>query len=312
MKRKTTEVQVPSDAETTIELYSDGENLPSAQALKSLLDEAARKHKGGCFHYTTATKFLKMMKSEKLFLSHASYLNDKLEAVDIDPRMYIVSFSFGVEENIGMWGNYGRPKADAVRLRFPYQEMARLYKRLDTIVKSKHGIVAFAVRDGDFEAIDANSVKDVSFHDVGYVGRQGRIVEHCRKFYSLPNALKQNEKCRLLSSYLKKRGWAYEHEMRLVIRMKKELRDWNGKPLRNIAIDFKEVLERMKATQGCVTIGPCFDANPHKRFKNVIQPSCLRLSEYMGMVELPPDAEDEKASKPTSPAIFNNCTFISK
>ena len=312
MKRKTTKTQEPIDAETTIELYSDGEDLPSAQALKSLLDDAARKHKGGCFHYTTAAKFLMMMESEKLFLSHASYLNDKREAVDIDPRMYIVSFSFGVEENIGMWGNYGRPKADGVRLRFPYREMARLHDRLNASVKAKHGIVAFAVRDGDFEAIDANSVKDVSFHDVGYVGRQGRIVEHCRKFYSLPNALKQNEKCRLLSSYLKKRGWAYEHEMRLVIRMKKELRDWNGKPLCNIAIDFKQVLERMKATQGCVTIGPCFDTNPYKRFKDVLQPSCLRLSEYMGMVELPPDGEDEKITKNTSPTIFNNCTFISK
>ena len=227
MKRETTEEQVSADVEATIELYSDGKDLQSTQELKSLLDDAARRHKGGCFHYTTATKFLKMIESEKLFLSHASYLNDKLEAVDIDPRMYIVSFSFGVEENIGMWGNYGRPKTDAVRLRFPYREMARLYERLNAVVKSKHGIVAFAVRDGDFEAIDANSVKDVSFHDVGYVGRQGRVVEHCRKFYSLPNALKQNEKCRLLSSYLKKRGWAYEHEMRLVIRMELPCGRWS-------------------------------------------------------------------------------------
>lgn len=312
MKRETTKAQVPADADTTVELYSDEKSISSPQALKSLLDEAARRHKGGCFHYTTASKFLKMMESEKLFLTHSSYMNDKLEAVDLDPRMYIASFSFGVEESIGMWGNYGRPQTDAVRLRFPQQEMRRLCERLDAVVKSKRGIAAFAVRDGDFETIEAGDVKEVSFHDVGYLGRQGRMVEHCRTFYSLPNELKRNEKSHVLSSYLKKRGWAYEHETRLVICMKKELREWNGKPLRNIAIDFKEILERMKMSQGCVTIGPCFGMNPYKRFNDVLPSSCLRLSEYMGMVELPPDAGDEETPQVASTTTFNNCTFISK
>ncbi|MBQ6338885.1 MAG: hypothetical protein IJI36_07055, partial [Kiritimatiellae bacterium] len=61
-------------------LFSPGKHIDSPEELKKLLDEAGVKHSQGYFHYTTIDKCRKIFAGGKFFLSHAAYMNDKLEA----------------------------------------------------------------------------------------------------------------------------------------------------------------------------------------------------------------------------------------
>ena len=89
--------------------------------------------------------------------------------------------------------------------------------------------------------------------------------------------------------------------------------DDGGEPFRNIAIDFSEVLKRMKDTAGCVTVGPWFDKNPYNLFDGLISASCIRLSDYTGMVDLKElyggEARLSESPSQDGTLSFHNCTF---
>ena len=207
MVRKTDRLEVlPVEDAWTEELYPQSTRC-MVKKLKEVLDAAALKHKGGLFHYTTLDRLKRILTGRKLFLTHPSYLNDRLEAVDLKDTMYLACFGFGREENIGMWGNYGRPREEAVRVQFPFRAIK---KRVELLKLTKKGVYAVRTDDGrmSFDELKQEKIQSVLFHDVGYVGSSGKSVEHCRSYYSLAETIRRKEGKGVLSSYVKKRGWA--------------------------------------------------------------------------------------------------------
>ncbi len=300
-------------------MYPSPVNIDGVDALRKLLDDSALRHTGGYYHYTTVGKLEKMLQTRRLFLSHASYLNDKLEECELGKGMYLACFAFGRDESIAMWGNYGHPREEAVRIKISCKAMSDIVKDLHEVKTEKKKIAVWAVRQNAggiiYEPIEDLKRECFSFHDVGYINQSNKVVEHCRSTYKLPNTLTKKEKGRKskLSSYLKKHGWAYEHETRLVIDLKKPPKDKDGNILRNIAIDFGAAMEAVKDTPESVTIGPWFDQSPYVRLKDVLPAKCIEISEYAGMVDLPPTVTGHAAagSCRSTPAqtVFQNCTF---
>lgn len=308
MVRKTDRLEVlPVEDAWTEELYPQFTRC-TVEKLKEVLDAAALKHKGGLFHYTTLGRLKRILTGRKLFLTHPSYLNDRLEAVDLKDTMYLACFGFGREENIGMWGNYGRPREEAVRVQFPFRAIK---KRVELLKLTKKGVYAVRTDDGrmSFDELEQVKIRSVLFHDVGYVGSSGKSVEHCRSYYSFAEPIRRKEGKGVLSSYIKKHGWAYEHEVRLVIQLDRMIKNDDGTVLRNLAVEIGDVIDAVKEAQGAITVGPWFDTNPYKSLDGLLKPTSIKFSEYTGMVDLPCESVRADNANCDKAICFNNCTF---
>lgn len=294
-------------------LYSNQAGVLAVSALKEKMSQYARKHTGGFFHYVRASRLKDMLEYGKVFLSRATAMNDKLEACQVDPLDYYICLNYGRDENVAMWGMYGKPRAESVRVQFEFKAVKALVKVLEARHAQKKAVAylpnfASNGKVSCFEPIDASMVRFVEFHDVAYVGASESTIEHCRSFFKLDRKLTAKDK-RGLSTYLKKRGWAYEHEVRLVIRLKKHLTNKDGSPADRIAIDFSPVFDAMKEKVGSVVIGPSYGGNPFDELSSALPPKCIRHSEYAGMIDFGDANEQGDPFKGTGKIVFQNCTF---
>ena len=134
-------------------------------------------HTAGYFHYTTIDRFEKMcngmvplgeeLKLKLFFLSAAEALNDGYESSPaLARRLFIGSFTIGVEEEVSMWTNYGVPKRGAIRLRFPRKALNAWKKAYD-----QNRLRFFGVREKGAEALSKDLVECIDFCDVAYLGR---------------------------------------------------------------------------------------------------------------------------------------------
>ena len=261
----------------------DPSNLVSINDFCWLLRQNGLLHNHGYFHYTTWGNLKKMLTSvdvgnkekRRLFLmSASSSMNDTQE---IKPGVYLASFSFGEEEDVAMWTNYGVPKHEAVRIKFPMRAMTRWIKEnpCDRIV-----VYVQEGEDQPFHALDVKPA-EIYFADVAYHGWNDLSPD------SIRDAVRYNgevfwfkepkwRKCigKTNDSLLfKKRGWAHEREVRLVVRF-----DDAGK-MQNytkIAIPFDSVYDAMLDAQDkkSVMYGPWYRENELKldRIKGINAP----------------------------------------
>ena len=97
--------------------------------------------------------------------------------------------------------------------------------------------------------------------------------------------------------------------MRLVIQLNRIAKNDDGTTLRNLAIDFGDVIDAVKETQGAITVGPWFDTNPYKSLDGLLKPTSIKFSEYTGMVDLPCESVRADNANCDKAICFNNCTF---
>ena len=89
-------------------------------------------HSHGWFQYTTWTGLLKMICGSKqcpkkhLYLGHCKDMNDT-EDKRCGAGTYFASFSYGEQEDVGMWACYGIPREEAIRIRIPFSAMIRWF-----------------------------------------------------------------------------------------------------------------------------------------------------------------------------------------
>ena len=235
---------------------SDAQNLVSLKDFCWLLRQNGLSHNHGYFHYTTWGRLKKMLTSidvgeEKkrrlLLLSSSSSLNDALEN---KPGVYLASFSYGGEEEVAMWTNYGVPKREAVRIRFPMAAMTE-WKRENTLDR-----IVIYVREGNdqpFHALDEKPI-DIYFADVAYYAGNDpvpRTVQDAVRYKGEHFKFKENKWRRSVqktnnSLLFKKRGWAYEREVRLVVQLKNTVQ---MQRYHQIAIPFDSVYDAMLEVQ---------------------------------------------------------------
>lgn len=233
------------------------------------------------FHYTTFDKYLKMQEPVKLpngngthrlfWLTPATKTNDGMER-NYGGNAYLGCFTYSPYESVGMWFMYGKQRPDAIRIGFDQLHLAK-WLNANIITKGNlRKIKAFGVSYDDcgrpvYEEIAVNLIEDICLYDVAYVlskadvehHRWPKSVEWRREYHKVTSsdldivsekeALLYSEdftdkNCVRLPFCFKKKGWSHEREVRIVVSLNPEARQWE-----HVAIPFDEPLE-------CVSSNP--------------------------------------------------------
>ena len=127
-------------------------------------------------------------------------------------KTYIGSFAYGQSENMAMWGLYGQPETDAIRIAIPKSAM------LNWI----HGTKEVYIWDGaPIDSIRA----DVSLNDIVYVSGEARsddllLYNNTQKLktVNIPG-LKGVDTTPQMTGYIKNAAWRYENEVRIRVEL---------------------------------------------------------------------------------------------
>ena len=231
------------------------------------------KHNRGFFHQTILRHLAKILRPVKigedkkyLFkLSSLETLNDTAEQTK-DVHAYVLSLSYGPEENVSRWTTYGVPRREAVRLRFPSRAIRRWCERTE----KQPGSVCFIKKSTKYKTFHNIVPSRIRFADVLYVVRKGMsgdyLAEHAGIMHKSPDKVCWDDFAKTapdvgLGLFMKNRGWAYERESRIVVEFDKlPTRKANG----SIFIDFTSVIQAMlentgKSGKSNILFGPWFD-----------------------------------------------------
>ena len=259
-------------------------------AFVQILESSGRDHSDGYYQYTQWSSLIKMMRGLRLpsgehgrflFLTSVKATNDGVESF-WSARDYIASFSYSKYEDVSMWLNYGRRSKDAaaaVRIHFDRDAMKRWAAEFVCPGRPLQAGSVFGLvngpRGGRFRLEDlSGQVESVRMADVGYVihsrymtGHHGGNIEYRRKFYRVTSSNRMEWSDRIydrcpgtdLLPVFKKRGWAYEREVRLVVRLKESAQ---LDRYRRVAIRFDQPFAKLEEE----LLSPRNDRGPVWRF----------------------------------------------
>ena len=216
------------------------------------------------FHHTGIDAFVKMATGGSVWLSRIDQMNDGTEVFKDADRTYAFCLSAKPTENVGMWIAYGLPRRDAIRVRFSGKAI------FDFINASNGRVSVNPVVEGN-KVLPQAEPGTASLQYVGYVSRDGRRVHVRDEIY---NVISEHEMSRdslmnKCGSYIKRLGWAYEHEIRLVVRLDKRI----AAPRVQLAMPdvFKKLLTYKPRKKGnshgmpSVVVGPWGEREKFKR-----------------------------------------------
>lgn len=183
------------------------------------------KEKGGnheyYYHYTTWDSLTKIIQNKTFLLTRGNSLriNDQHEAMmkgsrDEWNKIYIGSFAFGSSENMAMWGLYGLPWQDAVRLSIPKEYMNKWINSINQIQLFENG-----------RTVDYQGGFKISLNDIVYVGgKKGSdnlFLTHYGKSITVSDTypLYGIDTAPEMTGFIKNYAWQYENEVRLRIRL---------------------------------------------------------------------------------------------
>ena len=249
----------------------------------SLLKYNGKTHNHGYYHYTTWGRFAKIMQGKfiegigerKLFaLSRADGLNDGSES---SKQVFVASFSYGDEEEVAMWTIYGVPHQEAVRLRFP---MAAIMKWLRENPIDRVKMYGFKSKDDGVEELKDIHPLVIDLVDVGYYGRNDKkkvaesnsVVYHSARHVLAPDGWANRvSRSAFAKTMFKQRGWAYEHEVRLVVQFAKGVKI----PYQKLALDFTNLFDSLKTDlKKNVLLGPSVKKSQLKAIKGIPISEC--------------------------------------
>lgn len=173
------------------------------------------------YHYTTWDSVEKIINGKSFLLTRGNSMriNDQHEAIMKGAytewnKTYIASFSFGSSENMAMWGLYGLPWEDAVRIAIPKEQMILWLNSLKNIKIWEKGISKEEVTTFDAKLNDVlyvNGKKGDNFFNLSH--RDDHFtVRNQDKFYRFDEDPR-------MTGYVKNYAWSYEKEVRLKIKL---------------------------------------------------------------------------------------------
>ena len=215
---------------------SNGECLITSEEFLRMLTQ--NEHRLGYNHLTTWSSLCKMLEPvsvpddntehQMLHLGSAFNMNDENDK-RCGKRIYFTSFSFGPNENISMWTNYGIPNEEAIRIRFPRKVIIQWVKDFRDNKIRVYGVDAV----GGLTPLICKA--DVKLVDVAYwskkgVGRNKHDPNEGLFFYDTERYRLAD--CDDVASFMKERpylfkeyGWNYEREVRLVLEFDEDIAD---------------------------------------------------------------------------------------
>lgn len=228
-------------------------------------------------HYTTLTSFMYMTEDSDKWMFRLTRgddpnMNDQLECRRLGDaqtwkRTFIGSFSCVEDESAAMWGLYGKPTNEALRLSFNRDAMQ---KWLDVLRNQKeHSPEAqFFGSNGNVDEKVRLRWSDIEFHfaDVLYGGSVNQDEPSGGSYIFRKKRLKKSqfagfgpefERTAAITGFIKSIDWAYEEEARIIVRVNENVRLPTGKTATDIQYVFipipKDVLAMVEYMRGpCV------------------------------------------------------------
>lgn len=239
--------------------------------------------KKGCnhynyYHYTNWDSLNKIVKNRTFLLTRGNsmHINDQHEAIMKGSkaawdRTYIGSFSYGREENMAMWGLYGLPWEDAVRIRIPKEQMVRWISNINRV----------GLWDGK-SFVGWNNDIAATLNDIVYVsgenGGQSLNLTHADDHFSTAKTpgLSSVDRDSKMTGYIKNYAWQYENEVRIRIHTNKPL------GVERIAIEIpSDVIDAIT-----VTTGPYFSMNRDSLYIHLVNKNKLQNSDFKDLVKM--------------------------
>lgn len=238
------------------------------------------KEKGGnhdyYYHYTTWDSLSLILQNKTFLLTRGNSLsiNDQHEAHmkgswEEWNKTYIGSFAFGSSENMAMWGLYGLPWQDAVRIALSKENMVKWVRSIKHISLFENGQVT-----------DYRGGYDVSLNDIVYVGGKKSSsnlqLTHYGKNVTISDTyplygIDTNPK---MTGFIKNHAWQYENEVRIRIRLSHD----TGYEKISVAMP-KDVIDSIM-----ITTGPYFRWKDDDLYCQLVSENRIIESGFKGLV----------------------------
>jgi len=253
-------------------------------------------------HYTTLSAFLCVSDDWMFRLTRGDdpEMNDQLEwrrlgDTQLWKRTYISSFSCVEGESAAMWGLYGKPSNEALRLSFDHKTMSSWMEMLHDR-QGKPRLQFFGV-DGmpgltaelnwqDIEiffgdVLYGGKVGDGADQEAGYIFRRSRLRDSVFARFN-----PKIDKAREMTGFIKSVDWAYEEESRIIVRLNEKTVLPERKTLADVQYVYVPIQQEM-LKQVEFMIGPCI---PEKlrpivedKIKSILSTSAIvSKSKYTG------------------------------
>lgn len=248
--------------------------ITSIEDLIKFLETKGNNHKY-YYHYTSWDSFAKIYNSRSFLLTKGNSLiiNDQHEAkmkgsLDIWNKTYIGSFAYGSSENMAMWGLYGLPAQDAIRITIPSKAMLNWIDKISWIYLWDNG--------------RKDSICDIkkSLTDIVYInGRRGNNEFKLSCGYDYVNmkndlGFKNIDINPMMTGYIKNYAWKYEDEVRLKIELPQKYN------YEKILVDIPE--DTIKSFS--ITTGPNFQYKNDELYGQLKSEGRIKKSGFNGLL----------------------------
>lgn len=219
--------------------------IKTAHDLISYLEDP-RRDKDFFYHYTTIDRLQQIIKNKYFVFSGFEIMNDKLEAEiignDYSNNTFVGSFSRADNEVMAMWGMYAIPWEMGVRIGIPKAHFRKWFKETRSVFEFEKGALKeeFSIEKTK-QKINAVCYYDKLNNRLDWSNRR----LHLKRLTDLLNPDTNNQ----LYGYVKHKTWAYEEEMRVLIKVDSD------RIINQIAIPIPDyIINDLK-----LVLGPCFE-----------------------------------------------------
>lgn len=239
------------------------ENIMTAEDMRLYLDDKIRLRDCKYLsHYTNYEKLIKILRTEKFYLSKAEWMNDQLEfqngSENIWNRLYFFSLIMSRKENIGMWSVYSQPWGDGIKLSFSTEDVKTWLSSLDKayIVDEEDKVTDEILKIDDKMKCFLSAVAYTNTDSKDNRDEEDKVTWNTVKNTHILSASRLPE----LTGYIKDTAWAYEQEIRIKVLFQKPV------AYHRIALDVKSLMPKM-----IITTGPLFEGSLQQRLQeNVV------------------------------------------
>ncbi len=233
------------------------DELTGADGVVVFLEEQGGKSEFFC-HYTTFDVLKKILTKDKSYFfltrGNSKRLNDRHEyqckgSDEVWERLYIGCFGTDKLERVAMWGLYGVPREDAVRIEIPGGVMRKWLVQKPNVyaVDYEGNATENKIEDSNIEYLRLARISYIKEH----TDRNLVLTYKCRnKIHELKTDTLFDREA-ILTGFLKNITWEYEAETRIRLLLKESLSP------EQLAL---ELSDEIKSTI-TVTLGPNFKMN---------------------------------------------------
>lgn len=221
-----TESPIKANFGTEFNMESNIDSAPEFKNINEITDVLSFLKAKGCnhkeyHHYTDLDSIIKIIHSGYFHLTrgNSTVMNDQHECLvkgsyDIWQRTYLGCFAFGESENMAMWGLYGLPWEDAVRITIPR-------KTMQNWIKNTHELYDVKNISGNLQRKPLTTKATIKLSDIVYINGK-RNFDSSKLFWndtsislSDKQGLSDIDRKPEMTGFIKNDAWKYENEVRI-------------------------------------------------------------------------------------------------